>query len=104
VAKLYVSEYLYLAQDHRSLPVAAPLEPPIATQVLDTAGVHLSVALQGDFVLVSADAILSYRVSAGNHPGEPDPVATTNDMRMAAGDARFFGVKRGAKIDIIVNT
>jgi hypothetical protein len=102
MAKLYVSEYLYLAQDQRSQPVAAPQEPPVATQVLDTAGTSLSAAIVGKFVLISADATLSYRLSAG--AGSSDPVATTSDMRMAAGDSRFFGVVPGAKIHIVANT
>lgn len=100
MAKAYISEYARMALDSRGL-VPIPEEPPVATQVLDTAGTHLSAAFNAEtrFIRVNTDGVVSYKIATA-------PTAATTDPRMAANQTEYLGVKAalGLKIDVIANT
>jgi hypothetical protein len=101
MAKVYVSEYARMALDSRGQQAAVPEEPAVATQVLDTAGTHLSAALNAEtrFVRLNADGVVSFKFAAA-------PTAATTDARLGANASELFGVKNnsGLKIDVIANT
>lgn len=106
MAKVYISEYARVAMDGKS-SVPSAEEPPVATQVLDTAGTHLSAVFNAEtrLIRVHTDGIISYRIAAA-------PTAVTTDPRMAANQTEYFGVPRAAaaaanegyKIDVVANT
>lgn len=100
MAKVYISEYARLTLDSRGFLSAAE-GPPVAEQVLDTTGTHLSAAfnLGTRFIRVHTDGVVSILMGAA-------PTATTANGRMAANQTEYFGIPVGAgyKIDVIANT
>lgn len=106
MAKVYISEYARGALGSRGTIYSAE-EPPVATQVLDPAGTHLSAVFNKEtrFIRVHTDSIISYKIGTA-------PTAATTDARMAANQTEYFGVppaaagaaNEGYKIDVIVNT
>ena len=104
MAKCYLSEYARCKIDS-SAHTAFPEGPPIATQVLDTAGTHLSAALNAEtrFIRLCSDGVVSFKIGAA-------PTATTSDERLPANWIEYIGVAgpvsggSGLKVDVIANT
>lgn len=104
MAKVYMSEYARCVIDSSS-HTPFPEGPPIATQVLDTAGTHLSAALNAEtrFVRLCSDGVVSFKWGAA-------PTAATTDERLPANWIEYIGVTRppnaaaGLKLDVIANT
>lgn len=104
MAKLYVSEYARMKLDSLGKPYG-PEGPPITTQVLDTAGTHLSATFNAEtrFIRLCADGVVSYKIAA-------TPTAATSDERLPANWVDYIGLAApvsggsGLKIDCIANT
>lgn len=103
MATLYIAEYSHMAFDYNSQAVIAPQEPIIASQTVPIAGgSNYSATFNPNtrFVQFHSDAICSYVFGLNN------PVATTSNMRMLAGDTKFSGipVNQGYQLAVIANT
>jgi len=75
--------------------------PPLAEQTLsNTGGSTASAAFtqQTHLIRVHTDSICSVRI------GGTSPVATTVNMRLAAGQTEYFVVVPGDKLAVILNT
>jgi len=103
MTKLYVAEYSGLASVATDGAVAVLQQPPTAEQVVDyTAGAAATANAFNDtteFVELETDAICSVAFAT-------TPVATVNNMRMAAGERRLVSVRPGSKLKVsaITNT
>jgi hypothetical protein len=96
--KLYISEYAVLAEA-RSGTAQAAAEPALATQAVDyTAGATFSAVFtsQTKIVRLQPDTVCSVRFGGDE--------ATTNHMRMAAGQTEYFGVQPNSQLSVIPNT
>src|SRR5574341_71915 len=104
MAFLYISEYQYLAIDAISGRIAAPKDPPVATQQIAIGvGSAASAAFNArtKFIEVHTDAVCSIATSA--NPGAT-PTAVATARRMAAGETRYYGVEPDDKIAVITHT
>jgi len=103
MTKLYVAEYSGIASVQTDGAVAVLPQPPTAEQVVDyTAGAAATAnpfADSTEFVELATDAICSVVFGSA-------PVATVNNMRMAAGERRLVSVRPGSKLKVsaITNT
>jgi hypothetical protein len=100
MAILYISEYSRQALDISGSPVPVGQEPALAIQTVAIAGASAqSAALQAAtrFVRLHTDAICSVKFGM-------NPVATTADARMAAGQTEFWGVPGTMIVATIANT
>lgn len=100
---LYISEYEQVV-DTTVGKVLAPQCPPHAEQKLAIGGAAVpSATLQArtKFVRLSCDAACS--VAFSSNPAT-DPVATANNLRLAANQTEYFGTVPGTKISVISNT
>ena len=96
---------LYIAEFSQLMPTPggtgqAPRTPPIAEQTVAIGGASAASGAFNtatNFVRVHTDAICSIAFGAS-------PVATTAQMRLAAGQTEYFGVNAGDKIAVISNT
>lgn len=98
MAKLYITEYGRIGNDRGNL-AQVPMEPSIATQVLDfSGGAQQSVALNADTVIVSLKADAACHYLFGDNP-----TADTNDDALFANTPEFKGVEdnSGLKISVI---
>lgn len=102
---VYVREYADIAVTH-SKHVPAGAEPALLDQtVANAAG---SVALTTPFsvntklVMVHTDSIISIIFSEDDATNPPSAAIT--NMRMAANDTLFFGVRPGGSLAVIDNT
>lgn len=98
MAKLYITEYTKAASsgDIGGLVPIAQI-PSITTQVLTHTGSSVqSAGFDSDtrFVRIHTDSVC--HVIAGDNP-----TATTSNMRMAADQTEYFGVRPGQKIAVI---
>lgn len=99
MATLYISEFTNLSLLGSSQAQAAAV-PPGAEQTLAIGGGSIASAAFGPLtklVRVHADAACS--IAWG-----PAPVATTANMRLAAGQTEYFGAPPGGKLAVIANT
>ena len=99
MAKLYITEFTDLGRNFSGLAMAAPSAPPVASQAVTFTTTTQSAAFNDatKLIMVQADAVCSIEIGS-------DPTATTNSMRMAAGETRFYGVTPGHKIAAVTNT
>lgn len=102
MAVLYITEYATIAIMQGGRVVQAPMEPPLAEQVVAIGGGSLqSIAFNAKttFVELHTDAICS--VSFGTNP-----TATATTRRMAANQTTDRGVPMGQafKVAVITNT
>jgi hypothetical protein len=105
MAKTYVTEYAGQVADRRGISIPTGEEPSLGTLVLDHgAGVANSANLNAKtrLIRVHADAIASVKIGAA-------AVATTADMRFAAGQTEYFGITpeaivAGVRVSAITNT
>lgn len=98
MATLYVAEFGSLGDTAQSVAQIGQA-PPVAEQALAIGGASVpSAAFNNDtqLVRIHADAICSIAFGTA-------PVATTANMRLAAGQTEYFGVVRGQKVAVIVN-
>lgn len=97
MATLYVSEFGDLAIGRAQ----AMTLPPLRTQTVAISGTSAATALafteNTRMVRVHTDVICSLAVGTA-------PTATTSDLRLAADQTEYFGVKPGEKIAVITNT
>lgn len=92
-----VSEYDLLATDVNGRAIPAGVEPALATQnVTLSAGSTQSAAFNDRTRLIRVHSDAAFRFAVG-----PDPTATANSARVAAGATEFFGVRPGEKIAVI---
>ncbi len=71
--------------------------PPIANKLVAIAGASAqSTAISGNAPLVRLHAEAACHVAVGKNP-----TATTDHMRMAAGQTEYFGINPGDKIAVI---
>lgn len=99
MATLYISEYSQWAIEINNRSVwQVPKEPALATQTVAIGTVASSNAFNAAtrVVRVHADAICSIKFGA-------DPMATTADARMAAGQTEYFGVNPSDKVSVVSN-
>jgi hypothetical protein len=102
MARLYISEYREMGAVQASKrDIAAPLEPAIVVQTpINITGASIQSEQfheETRFVRLHTDATCSVRFGV-------NPVATTNDARMAAGSTEYFGVVPGHRVAVISNT
>jgi len=106
---LYIAEYAGLAASGGDSPPATVPAPPLVVQTpISTAGAATFSAAfnaQTKFVEVSADTVCSIKFS----PSTAQVAATVNDIRLAAGERKLFGVPynpQGAQyvVSAILNT
>lgn len=104
MTKLYITEYqsLQSATINGTGIVQAPLEPPLAEQVVDyTSGVAQSAAFNPKTTMVrlNTDAVCSILFGT-------NPVAATSNQRMSANQTEYKQVGRGLnyKVSAITNT
>lgn len=108
--KLYISEYAEAALPFsyagsttnplQNFPLSASKEPSITTQVVSfSGGATQSAPFNGrtKFIRVQADSICSIAFGV-------DPTATTDDLRLTAGQTEYFGVNPGDIVSAITNT
>lgn len=98
MAKAYISEFSEILM--RGPGVAIARMPPVVEQTPVAIGTVASSAVFGAatcFIRVHVDAICSIAIGS-------DPVATTNNMRLAANQTEYFAVTPGDKISVISNT
>lgn len=91
MGKIYISEYGRQGLDVHAQTIAAPEEPPLATQVMTTSGTSQQSAPfneKTNLIRVHTDGIVS--ISIG-----PDPTATLDSPRMAAGQTEYFSIRPG---------
>lgn len=99
MAKLYVAE-CHSIGGSGGFAVAAPQMPPVAEQTVSIGGTSTQSNAFNDstrYVRVHTDAICS--IAFG-----PDPTATANSARLAAGQTECFSVAPGHKIAVISNS
>jgi hypothetical protein len=97
MAKLYIREYNYLANQNRA---QVSDEPGTDQTPVVIGAVSLQSAAFGAntrIVRIHTDAICS--IAFGSNP-----TATTNTARMAANATEYFGVKPGDRVAVIANT
>ena len=93
MAKVYISEYA-------DVRAAAGYEPHTADQTVTSAATSTQTSafnVETHFVRVHTDGIIS--IAFGSNP-----TATTDKLRMAAGQTEYFYVIPGHKAAVITNT
>jgi hypothetical protein len=95
MASLYLAEFGGLVKDK----LAIPQTPPLAEQKLTIGAETDSVAFNPDttVIRVHVDAICSIAFGAS-------PTAAVTNMRLAANQTEYFGVRSGDKLSVITNT
>jgi hypothetical protein len=105
MAKLYISEFSDVLQNSSGV-VAIAREPSLVDQTPVTIGAgSLQSAAFGAgtrFVRIHTDTICS--IVFGQLNGPNNPVATTNNARLAANQTEYFGVNPGDAVAVIVNS
>lgn len=104
MAKLFIAEFsknahMWAGGETISAPQADD-NPAYVEQTIAIGGASVPSAAFGGatrMIRVHTDAICSIQIAAA-------PVATSDTMRLAAGQTEYFGVKPGHKIAVIVNT
>lgn len=99
MATLYIAELPNLGTVGIQPAEVAPL-PPVTEQTVAISGAsNPSAAFNAktEMIRVHTDSVCSIVVGAA-------PVATTANMRMAAGQTEYFAVAGGNKIAVIANT
>lgn len=99
MGKLWISEYT-VVPTQGVMTVQCAKEPALVVQPALTYSTHAeSVAFnpKTNFIRIHTDSICSFKI--GN-----EPVATTDDARMVAGQTELVGVTGGDKLSVIVNT
>ena len=99
MSTLYIAEVEKLGIDAMGASVIAPEMPPLAEQTIAiTSGTLPSAPFGGRtrFVQIHCDAVCS--VAWGQNPQ-----ATTSNMRLGAGDTRYYGVTPGDQLAVIQN-
>lgn len=101
MAKLYVTELWGQGSDNAGRTSASPRMPALAEQVIPFAASAVSsdpFNKNTKLVRVHTDGVCSVVV------GEVGVEATTNNMRMLAGQTEYFSVQGGHVISVIQNT
>lgn len=98
--KLYITEYVCRGTDTKGVNQFAE-QPPVATQVLDTATTTLSATFNAatTFVRLCADGAVAYLVGV-------NPTATVNDTRLPGNWVEHIDIPQGVsyKISIAAST
>lgn len=98
--KLYITEYVCRGTDTKGVNPFVE-QPPVATQVLDTAGTTLSATFNAStsILRLCADGAVAYLV------GE-NPTATVNDSRLPGNWVEYIDLPKGVsyKISIAAST
>lgn len=97
MSKLYVAEFRDCAHDAMGNALQAPMEPAVAVQAVDFSGGEADSSALNDathFVLISTDANCHYAV------GKAPTAVDGTSQRLAAGEARFFGVQPGRSLKV----
>lgn len=101
MATLYVAEYEKLLVDTHGNVVIAPLEPPLAEQIISITGSSVrctnAFSTRTKFVQLSTDATCSVAFGAS-------PMATTGNQRLPANTLVFKGVHPGDFVAVITNS
>jgi hypothetical protein len=101
MASLKIREYPDCAYAVGSFPLQIAEENDYITDqtalTIGSEAKSAAFAATTKFILITADAIFSYKVGA-------NPTATTNMVRFPADTVLFFGVKAGDKLSVIANT
>lgn len=103
MANAYVTEYAELSRDIFGTGIAAGHEPSIRCQKVAFTGTAASSAAfnaRTKFIRVQVDAIAHFKVDALG----ATTAATTDDTRLVAGSAEFFGVEAGGKISFVTGS
>ena len=95
MAVLFITEYSRLAIEAQGFPVLVGLEPS-RTQTVAIGGGSVQVTLGAGarFVRLHTDAICHVKFGT-------NPTASATEMRMAANQTEFFGVKGGELLAVI---
>ena len=95
MAVLFVTEYARLAIESQGIPVLVGLEPSKTQTVAVGAGsLQATLGLGTKFVRLHTDAICHVKFGT-------NPTASATEMRMAANQTEFFGVKGGELVAVI---
>jgi len=97
MATLYVSEFGDLAIGRAQAMTLPPLRMQTVAIGASSETTAFAFTENTRMVRVHTDAICSIAASAA-------PTATTSDLRLAADQTEYFGVKPGDKIAVIANT
>lgn len=100
MATLYITEFSQIArQDINGVAVQAAQTPPYTEQTVTIGSTTQSAAFQAStrFVRLQPDGICSIAWGL-------NPVATTANARMTAGQTEYYGVIPGQKVAVITNT
>lgn len=100
MAYLYISEFPNGVSSIGTTKPGIPPQPSLADQQV---GVGMTSAQSNAFnaktncILITADTVCSFAIGA-------NPVATAQNMRLAAGTYLLFGVIPGQKLAVITNS
>lgn len=100
MAYAYVKEYLRQPRDGVSSTIAAGQEPSLRVQkiAIGPGSIQsLEFLPKTTFVCINVDLTCSYAFG-------PNPVATTDDMRMPQDQTQYFGVNPGDRVAFIANS
>ncbi len=96
---IYVNEFRSLARDAEGNVIAAPLYPPLATQVVTIGVASAASSAFNDetrFIEIASDTDCHYEVAAS------PTAAAASSMNLAAGVVKFIGVQAGQSMKIAV--
>lgn len=95
MAVLYITEYSRLAIEYQGLTAMVGLEPSrTQTAAIGAGSVQATIGPGTRFVRLHTDAICHVKFGT-------NPVATSSEMRMAANQTEFFGLKGGELVAVI---
>ena len=95
MAVLFITEYARLAIESQGIPVLVGLEPSRTQTVAIWAGSLQATLNAGTkFLRLHTDAICHVKFGT-------NPTASATEMRMAANQTEFFGVKGGELVAVI---
>lgn len=93
MAKVYIQEYADIRGN-------AGYEPKTASQVITSAATSSQTSafnVNANWIRVHTDGIVSIEIGS-------NPTATTDSMRLAAGQTEYFCIVPGHKLAVITNT